>query len=167
MAKSQSNLLLGLALVLLGTLFLLIQLDIFRWTPTWPLFVIVCGLLLILKFAFNRSNYGLLMPAILFLIIGTLFFYLEQTTYFHLNRLWPTFVLAPGLGFLFMFFFRSRSQPFLDSRSDFNRAGCSILYRVLAFYALLAFNSDYHWLLSDFSSGKTITEYVKRSVALF
>lgn len=112
MAKSQSNLLLGLALVLLGALFLLIQLDFFQWTPIWPLFVIVCGLLLLLKFAFNHSNYGLLMPAILFLIIGTLFFYLEQTTYFHLNRLWPTFVLAPGIGFLFMFFFGPAANRF-------------------------------------------------------
>ncbi|MCK9244226.1 MAG: DUF5668 domain-containing protein [Candidatus Marinimicrobia bacterium] len=101
----RSNWIAGLFLVLLGLLILLVQFDFFNWTDFWPLIIIGIGILFLVGFFANRTNFGLLMPAMILLIVGTLFLYMERTTWHNMNHLWPTFVLAPGVGFFFMYFF--------------------------------------------------------------
>ena len=99
------NYFLGIFLILLGVLILLIQLDRFGWEDFWPLIIIAGGVLFILGFIFNRENYGLLMPGTILFITGVLFFYMTQSRWHYMENLWPTFVLAPGIGFFLMFLF--------------------------------------------------------------
>ena len=103
--SSHPNWIIGLFLILLGLLIFLIQFDYFDWSDFWPLIIIGVGLLFLVGFFVNRNNYGLLMPAMILLIVGTLFLYLERTTWTNMNHLWPIFILAPGVGFFFMYFF--------------------------------------------------------------
>jgi len=103
--SSRTNWFGGLFLILLGMLILLVQFDYFNWSELWPLILIGLGLLFLVGFFINRINYGLLMPSMILLIIGTLFLYMERTSWYNMDRLWPTFVMAPGVGFFFMYFF--------------------------------------------------------------
>jgi hypothetical protein len=103
--RSGSNYVLGMFLILLGILILLIQLNRIDWENFWPFILIAIGLLFILGFFLNRRNYGLLMPGSIFLIVGGLFLYMTQSSWREMEYLWPTFILAPGIGFLLMFLF--------------------------------------------------------------
>jgi len=103
--SSHSNWMAGTFLILIGLLILLIQFDYFDWSDLWPLLLIGIGLLFLIGFFINRTNFGLLMPAMILMIIGTLFLYMERTSWYNMNQLWPTLVLAPGVGFFFMYFF--------------------------------------------------------------
>ncbi len=102
---SHPNWLAGTFLILIGLLILLVQFEYFDWAELWPLFLIAIGLLFLIGFFINRENYGLLMPAMILMIIGTLFLYMERTTWYNMRGLWPTFIMAPGVGFFFMYFF--------------------------------------------------------------
>jgi hypothetical protein len=102
---SNSNWIGGIFLILLGILIILVQFNYFDWSDLWPLVLVGVGLLFLIGFFVNHSNFGLLMPAMILLIIGTLFLYLERTSWYNMNNLWPTFILAPGVGFFFMYFF--------------------------------------------------------------
>jgi len=100
-----SNYILGLFLILLGVFILIIQSDYFHWDNFWPYILIISGTLFFLGFIVNRNNFGLLMPGSILLIIGVLFLYLNSGNWYRMEELWPTFILAPGIGFLFMFLF--------------------------------------------------------------
>jgi len=100
--SDHSNTALGIFLILLGGLFLLIQLNYFDWGNFWPLIIVCIGLAFMVGFFMDQRNYGLLMPASVLLIIGLLFTYLTLTGWGSMEDLWPTFILAPGIGFLLM-----------------------------------------------------------------
>jgi hypothetical protein len=104
-AKNHSNYTVGIFLILLGVFFLCVQLGFVNWDNFWPLILIVGGLLFFLGFLVNHKNFGLLMPGTILLVIGVLFIYTNQGYWHRMDELWPTFVLAPGLGFLLMFIF--------------------------------------------------------------
>ena len=101
----RSNLFSGILLILLGVILFLGQFVYLHWYDSWPLLIIGIGVLFLAGFALDLTNYGLLMPASILLITGTLFLYLDRTTWHNMSYLWPTFILAPGIGFIFMFFF--------------------------------------------------------------
>lgn len=103
--SSVSNLMLGVFLILLGIFILLIQIGRFTWYDFWPILITAAGLLFIIGFFINKENYGLLMPGSILLIIGILFLYLTQSHWYYMENLWPTFILAPGIGFFMMHFF--------------------------------------------------------------
>ena len=103
--SSIPNLILGIFLIILGLFILLIQNSRFIWGDSWPLIVIAAGLLFFIGFFINKENYGLLMPGSILLIIGILFLYLTQTGWYQMEDLWPTFILAPGVGFFMMCLF--------------------------------------------------------------
>lgn len=94
---------LALTLILVGTLMLLSKLNILRFEFTWPIILIAVGILFLVKYLTRPTDYQLLLPTTILLILGTLFLYLDNTNYQRLNHLWPTFIIAPGIGFLFMF----------------------------------------------------------------
>jgi len=54
-----------------------------------------------------------LMPGSIFLVIGLLFFYLSVFGWWHMEDLWPVFILAPAVGFLAMYFGGSRDKGLL------------------------------------------------------
>ncbi len=103
--SSKPNLAFGIFLIILGLFILLIQNSRFTWGDSWPLIIIAAGLLFFIGFFINKINYGLLMPGSILLIIGVLFLYLTQMGWYHMENLWPTFLLAPGIGFFMMCFF--------------------------------------------------------------
>jgi uncharacterized membrane protein len=104
-AKNHSNYTVGIILILLGVFFLCVQLDLVNWDNFWPIILIVGGLLFYLGFLVNRRNFGLLMPGTILLVIGVLFFYTNRGYWNRMDELWPTFVIAPGLGFILMYIF--------------------------------------------------------------
>lgn len=103
--ESSSNFILGVFMILLGIFLFFIQRSRYGWDVLWPMILIGGGLLFVIGFLQNTKNYGLLMPASILLIIGALFLYLEMANWRNIVELWPTFILAPGIGFLFMFLF--------------------------------------------------------------
>lgn len=108
--SSKANLFTGIALVILGIVFALIQYSSLRWDSFWPLILVAGGLLFFAHFLTDRSNYRSLMPGAILLIIGILFFYLTLTSWLKMEYLWPTFILAPGIGFLLIYIFNPKKN---------------------------------------------------------
>jgi uncharacterized membrane protein HdeD (DUF308 family) len=103
--SSKANLFTGITLIILGIVFALIQYSNLRWDNFWPLILVAGGILFFTRFLMDRSNYSSLMPGSILLIIGILFFYLTLTSWSKMEYLWPTFILAPGIGFLLIYIF--------------------------------------------------------------
>ncbi len=106
MAENQtnkSNFITGLLLILLGVFLLSAQFGYICWENLWPFFLIVGGILFFLGFLLNRRNFGLLMPGSVLTVIGLLFLYTNAGRWYEMEHLWPTFVLAPGIGFILMY----------------------------------------------------------------
>ncbi len=101
-SKKQSNIFLGIFLILAGIFFLLIQLGKIHWVNFWPIILIFLGLLFLVTFVIDRRNYGLLMPGTILTLVGLLFLYMTFKDWYCMEALWPTFVLAPGIGFWLM-----------------------------------------------------------------
>lgn len=100
---NRQNVVLGSIFVLLGLMFLSVTILDFDWEDLWPLFMLVGGVGFWIGYLSNRRNYGLLMPATLLLLYGSLFQYCALTDWDNMEYLWPTFVLGPGLGLLMMY----------------------------------------------------------------
>jgi hypothetical protein len=105
MTYANKNLTIAILFILTGIALLLHELNLLTEWLSWPLILITIGILLLIKFLRNPESYQILMPVAILLIIGTLFLYLERASYHHIGHLWPTFILAPGVGFLFLFLF--------------------------------------------------------------
>ncbi len=104
MVSDRKNIIMGSIFVLLGLVFLAAQFYDFSWEELWPLFMLAAGAGFLVGYFANRRNYGLLMPATLMLLYGSLFQYCAMTGDWHqMEYLWPTFVLGPGLGLLMMY----------------------------------------------------------------
>lgn len=103
MPNNRHNIVLGSIFVLIGLMFLSTNFWEFDWEQLWPLFMMVAGMGFLVGYFTNRNNYGLLMPATLMLLYGSLFLYCALTDWNNMEYLWPTFVLGPGLGLLMMY----------------------------------------------------------------
>jgi len=93
----------GLLLILLGAILLAANLGAFSLLRFWPLLIVGLGIAFFLMWLGERANYGLLMPAAVMTVIGLLFLYCEIEGWYHMDQLWPVFLLAPGLGFILMY----------------------------------------------------------------
>lgn len=100
---------LGFLFVVLGFLFLMDNLNVF--TINWSLYIILTGLLLIVVFFLKRELVIFLLPGIMLLIYGFLFLYCAWTDWQNMVKLWPILFIAPGLGFLLLYFLKSQ-EPF-------------------------------------------------------
>jgi len=103
--SNHSSFILGLFLILLGALILLIQFGQLNWENFWPFLILTIGVLFMLGFLVDRKKFGLLMPGTILLIIGSLFVSLNYSEWRYMEHLWPTFILAPGIGFFLMYVF--------------------------------------------------------------
>lgn len=101
---------LGALLIILGVFILIIQSGYVNWANFWPFILIIGGALFFFGFFLNRKNFGLLMPGSILLIIGVLFLYTSHNHWHYMEQLWPTFILAPGLGLLLMFLFAPKGN---------------------------------------------------------
>ena len=113
MTSSRKSLLQGIALIALGTLFLLSNFTELRARELWPLFVLSPGLYFFLVFLMDRTNYGVLMPATVLTVTGLLFFYCAFEGWYLMRMLWPLFIIGPGLGFLLMYILGKKEKGLL------------------------------------------------------
>ncbi len=90
------NVKIGIALIVLGVIFLLHNLSIVRIEHWWPIILILGGLVFFLVWYADRKQTGLLLPAAILIVIGC------QLWFIHAD--WPIYVLAPALGFWLMYF---------------------------------------------------------------
>jgi hypothetical protein len=105
----------GVALIVLGIVFLLANLGVFRIRGqlVWTYVLILLGLAFWISFFFDRSRIGSLMPGSVLLTIGLLFHYTSTHGWETLSLLWPFFLLAPAFGFYAMFVFGSHERGLL------------------------------------------------------
>ncbi len=103
----------GIFLILLGVFIFLIQNNTITWGNFWPIIILGMGIIFLIVYLFQRQNYPLLMPGSILTIIGLLFLYFTQTGHWEkMNNLWPTFILAPGIGFILMHFLGDQKKLF-------------------------------------------------------
>jgi len=111
-ASSKNQFVVGIVLIVLGLIILLIQSEAMGWDNFWPLIIICIGLAFFAGYFTDKGKPGLLMPATILTIVGTLFLYLSHTNWDHMQYLWPTFILAPGLGFFLLSFASPENEKF-------------------------------------------------------
>ncbi len=110
-----SDIIIGLALIVLGALFLsdnfgYLDLD-FR--QIWPLIIVLAGIGFWIGYFQNRKNYGLLMPGTILLIYGLMFWYCAEEGWYNMQYLWPGFMIGPGIGFFMLYIFGEKEQGLL------------------------------------------------------
>lgn len=107
----------GIVLALLGVLFLLNNfyrfLDVRR---TWPLFL----MLPVIPLAINwlekgREAAGAVIPITILTFYCGHFLWLTHTHWAGAGTTWPNYLIAPGLGFLFLFFIERRPALLLPA----------------------------------------------------
>ena len=113
MASTKRPLLPGIILIVLGIVFLLPNVTDLRTRELWPIFVLGTGIVFFIAFLNDRSRYGLLMPASILTVIGLMFLYCVFEGWYMMQNIWPFFIIAPGLGFLLMYFFSKKEQGLL------------------------------------------------------
>ena len=113
MAKSQRSLIPGIILIVIGAFFLLDRLDIFyfRWYSFYPIVLLGVGALFFVSI-FVKKEKGAAFPGTILLVLG-LFFFLRNYGYFSIDyyfydieEYWPIFLIACGLGFIVLYFFK-------------------------------------------------------------
>ncbi|MDZ7291640.1 MAG: hypothetical protein ONB44_16810 [candidate division KSB1 bacterium] len=113
MSNQRSAIWSGGLLIVIGALFLAINLLEIDWRKLWPLLVFAGAAVNFAIFIADRRNYGVLMPATILLIYGALFQYCVLEGWWHMSELWPTFILGPGAGLLMMYLFGKRDTGLL------------------------------------------------------
>ena len=103
----------GIGLILLGALLLFLNTSDLRFRDLWPLVLIGIGLYFIVLFLSDRSNYGVLMPASVLLVMGGMFQYCALEGWWMMQMLWPFFLIGPGLRFLLMYAFGKKEAGLL------------------------------------------------------
>ncbi|MCZ6776343.1 MAG: hypothetical protein O7D34_07800 [Ignavibacteria bacterium] len=113
MAPTNRSLLPGIILIVLGIIFFLPNVTDLRGRELWPTFVLALGVVFYFLFLADRARYGLLMPATILTVTGLMFFYCVFEGWYIMRDIWPLFIVAPGLGFLLMYFFGKKEQGLL------------------------------------------------------
>lgn len=104
---------LGIAFIIFGILFLIVNLGNIGMSKFWPIFPLVVGGGMIFGYFKNRENVGFLMPGSILIVISFLFFYCASAGWDHMSDLWPVFIIAPAVGFVAMYFGGTRDRGLL------------------------------------------------------
>jgi len=112
MSRNISSMINGGILIALGCIFLAYNIYGFDVETYWPLFFTIPIVLFLGAFITNRRNGGVLVPVGIFVVLGAMFQYCELEGWYHMEWLWPGFLLAPGLG-LFLFYLTNREKGLL------------------------------------------------------
>lgn len=113
MSANRGSIWSGVLLVIIGAVFLAVNLLGIGWRTLWPLLFFAGAAVSFVIFLADRRNYGLLMPATILLIYGALFQYCALTGWWRMSELWPAFILGPGLGLFMMYCFGKRENGLL------------------------------------------------------
>ncbi|MFQ5825000.1 MAG: LiaI-LiaF-like domain-containing protein [bacterium] len=113
MAEREKSYIPGIILIVIGTFLLLHQLDVFylRWRNIFPIILLALGTLFFISII-TRKDKGAAFPATVLIVLG-LFFFLRNYGYFSVDyyfyeweEFWPIFLIAFGLGFIVLYFFK-------------------------------------------------------------
>ena len=115
MNVNTKSLVAGIILIAFGAIILGDNLGFYflSWDMFWPWFLIIGGVLFLVGWMTDREKYGLLMPASILLVYGFMFLYSAYDGWWHMDRLWPYFLIGPGLGFLLMYFLGKKESGLL------------------------------------------------------
>lgn len=142
----RKNYSLGVVLILVGVLLLFNQvfnLHILGIGNLWPLFILVPGLIFEFGYFSTNRNPGLLVPGGILTTIGTLFLFLNYTTWGLMKYAWPVFPLAVAIGLFQLYVFGFREKGLLIP--VFILSAISII----SFVSIL-FNEILWWIDSSF-----------------
>lgn len=120
MEKREKSFIPGVILIVIGSYFLLNRLGLFylRWRSVYPIILLAVGALFLVAI-FTKKDKGAAFPATVLLVLGLFFFlrnfdYLPFGFYLHdIEAFWPIFLIAFGLGFVVLFFFKSEDWGLL------------------------------------------------------
>jgi len=113
MLGRKNSLVPGVILILIGIALLLRQLGVFYidWRQIFPILLLVLGGLFFISIK-TRDDKGAAFPATFFFVLG-LFFLIRNYDIFSFDYyfygfedFWPIFLIAVGLGFIVMYFFK-------------------------------------------------------------
>jgi hypothetical protein len=112
---NKKSLITGILLILIGLVILGNNLGIFHisWDSFWPWILLIGGILFFSGWLSDREKFGLLMPASILTVYGLLFLYCSFEGWWHMEELWPYFLIGPGLGFFLMYIFGQKETALL------------------------------------------------------
>lgn len=126
--KQKGSMVWGVFLIVIGVLFLIGNISRMGMEELWPMFPMAAGLAFIVGYIRDRKNYGLLMPGSILVVISGLFLFCSIFGWWHMESLWPVFILAPAAGFLAMYWGGSRENGLLISASVLGTVGIVFLF---------------------------------------
>ncbi|MFQ6114727.1 MAG: LiaI-LiaF-like domain-containing protein [bacterium] len=113
MAEREKSYVPGIILIVMGVILLLHQLDFIflRWRHIFPIILLALGVFFLIS-TVTRKDKGAAFPATVLLVLG-LFFFFRNFAYFSVDyyfydfeEYWPIFLIAFGLGFIVLYFFK-------------------------------------------------------------
>jgi len=130
-----SDIIIGLALIILGALFLsdnfgYLDLD---FGKIWPLIIVVAGGGFWIGYFQNRKNYGLLMPGTILIVYGLIFWYCAQEGWYNMQYLWPGFMIGPGVGFFMLYLLGDKEKGLLIPAAILTGMGLIFLFSLTDF----------------------------------
>ena len=114
MAERERSYIPGVVLIIIGTLFLFNELNIFtfRWRYLYPILMLGGGALFFASMLAKKEK-GAIFPATVLLILGLFFLtrnfdiFSFDYYFYYVEDFWPIFLVAFGCGFIALFFVRS------------------------------------------------------------
>jgi hypothetical protein len=151
------DLIAGLALIGLGFIFLADNLDYIEldFSAVWPLLVLLAGISFGIGYLKNKKNYGLLMPATIFIVMGFVFWYCTVTGWDAMYTLWPFFLIGPGLGFYLMYILGEREKGLLIPAGILAGLGLLFLFRysrVLKYWSVILIGIGVYMIYKHFKT---------------
>jgi len=128
MQKQKGNLIWGILLIVIGLVFFIGNISRVSMDYLWPVFPLAVGIMFLVGYFNDRKNYGLLMPGSILTVVSLLFFYCNFSGWWHMEYLWPIFILAPASGFFAMYFGGNKDQGLLIPGFILAVVGCVFLF---------------------------------------
>ncbi len=100
----------GIILIAVGLFFFAVNFLRIDFTNIWPLTLLIPVAIFVALYLRDRRQFGLLMPATILTVYAALFLVCQNYDWDLMSRLWPTFILAPGIG-LFVMYMVGRREP--------------------------------------------------------
>ncbi|MHB2153504.1 hypothetical protein ACX8XN_03790 [Calditrichota bacterium GD2] len=116
--------------IFFGLVFALDNLNVLRLH--WALYIILAGLLFLLVYFIKKELTFFLLPGVMLTVYGFLFMYCALSQWQNMSLLWPVLFMAPGLGFMLLYFLQKRETYFLVP------GGLLLLFGLLFFLRRLA-----------------------------
>ena len=113
MESKKSHLGWGIFLIAIGILFFIGNISKVGMEILWPTFPLAVGLAFLFRYFKQRDNPDLLMPGTILVIISLMFLYCTIFDWSHMKNLWPFFIIAPGVGFVAMYFGGGKNRELL------------------------------------------------------